>query len=335
MEQIATSMPKEQVVLLLLRCDDVSELLVERCKNLSAMGYLLAISDWQDNDCRSILLPHVSYVMLEVDRLNNQTATLLKPYNCKLVATEANHLIQKSHAQAYGADFYQGLYYLEKKSDTRGKIPLSMHVILALISELNSDGCDTVLEKFFRENPALSLQMLQLVNSAGIGVGKEINSIRHAIMILGRGTIMRWLQVMLYAQDNATEVPSMLMYTALWRAKLMELISTQSDHHGTLAHHDAAFMTGILSLADVLLNETMEEIVASTQLATSISEALLLKTGIAGGLLKLVEALEHARFEEVKTLAHKLNIAIETVATCQQEALWWVNQVADNIQQKN
>lgn len=90
-------------------------------------------------------------------------------------------------------------------------------------------------------------------------------------------------------------------------------------------------MTGMLSLADILLNESMENVIPTMGLSVMIQEALLHKKGIAGMLLKLVEALEQARFDEVKMLAGQLNIDDEIVATCQKEALVWANKVASGI----
>ena len=331
MESIATSLPKEQVVLLITPCDSVSEGLLRRCETLVDMGYLLGINHLAADDSRLMLLPLITYVTQSIHLLSNQLVQLLKDCNVKLIATDIDHIKQKEEAERLGAQLFQGGYYLEIKPDSSKKLPLNMQVIIELIAELNTDGCDSTLEKFFRENPTLSLQMLKLVNSAGMGVGKEVNSIRHAIMILGRGQMMRWLQVMLYAQDDTAKVPTVIMYKALWRAELMELLSTQCDHHGSLAHHDAVFMTGMLSLADVLLNDSMEKVVPTMGLSVTIQEALLSRTGLAGMLLKLVEALEQARFDEVATLAEKLHLEIETVATCQKEALVWANQVASKI----
>jgi EAL and modified HD-GYP domain-containing signal transduction protein len=136
---------------------------------------------------------------------------------------------------------------------------------------------------------------------------------------------------MLYVIDSHVKMPTMLLYTVIWRAKFMELMSTQCNHHGSIVHHDAVFITGILSLADMLLNDTMESIVNKMSLAKTIQDALLNRAGLAGGLLALAEALEAAEFESVANYLEKLHTSNGVIMACQNEALVWTNQVLSHM----
>ncbi|WP_167759907.1 EAL and HDOD domain-containing protein [Methylotenera oryzisoli] len=331
MADALTLLPKTQVVLTLVRCDVVSEDLINRCSVLADMGYSLALDDWADKDPRLPLLAYAKFVRINLEHGLQSISDVLVSSTANLIAVETNCLEQRECSENIGVNLYQGYYYLDVRPDATKSLPLSVHVILEVIAELNSDGSDAALERFFRENPVLSVQMLRMVNSAAIGAGREVSSIRHAIMILGRGQMIRWLQVMLYTQRDTANVPTMLMYTALWRAKLMELMSTQCNHHGSTVHHDAVFMTGMLSLADVLLNDSMNSVVAKMSLATSIRDALLNRSGVAGSLLALVEFLELAKFADVEKHASVLGTTIEVIMACQNEALIWVDQIASSL----
>lgn len=332
MNEVNATLPMDRIVFELDECEFILPALLNRLSALSSSGYCLATGTQATSDQLATLIPYMAFVNVNInDDDSYRLIQALRSPSLNILATDVNDDKDKSRADLLSIKFLQGRYYQGMKVNLNKELPLSVHTILEVIAELNSDGCDARLEGFFRENPALSLQMLKMVNSAAIGAGKEISSIRHAIMILGRGQIMRWLQVMLYVIDSHVKMPTMLLYTVIWRAKFMELMSTQCNHHGSIVHHDAVFITGILSLADMLLNETMESIVIKMSLAKTIQDALLNRTGLAGDLLALAEALEAAEFERVANYSEKLHTSKGVIMACQNEALIWTHQVLSHM----
>lgn len=330
--EVNATLPLDRIVFELDECEFILPALLNRLSALSSSGCCLAIGTQATSDQLAKLIPYMAFVKVNInDDDSYRLIQALRSPSLNILATDVNDDNDKSRADLLSIKFLQGRYYQGMKVNLNKELPLSVHIILEVIAELNSDGCDARLERFFRENPALSLQMLKMVNSAAIGAGKEISSIRHAIMILGRGQIMRWLQVMLYVIDSHVKMPTMLLYTVIWRAKFMELMSTQCNHHGSIVHHDAVFITGILSLADMLLNDTMESIVIKMSLAKTIQDALLNRTGLAGDLLALAEALEAAKFELVANYSEKLHTSNSVIMACQNEALIWTNQVLSHM----
>lgn len=332
MNEVNATLPLDRIVFELDECEFILPALLNRLSALSSSGYCLAIGTQATSDQLATLIPYVAFVKVNInDDDSYRLIQVLRSPSLNILATDVNDDNDKSRADLLSIKFLRGRYYQGMKVNLNKELSLSVHIILEVIAELNSDGCDARLERFFRENPALSLQMLKMVNSAAIGAGKEISSIRHAIMILGRGQIMRWLQVLLYVIDSHVKMPTMLLYTVIWRAKFMELMSTQCNHHGSIVHHDAVFITGILSLADMLLNDTMESIVIKMSLAKTIQDALLNRTGLAGDLLALAEALEAAKFERVANYKEKLHTSNSVIMACQNEALIWTNQVLSHM----
>ncbi|MDP3211800.1 EAL and HDOD domain-containing protein [Methylotenera sp.] len=332
MNEVNATLPLDRIVFELDECEFILPALLNRLSALSSSGYCLATGTQATSDQLATLIPYMAFVKVNInDDDSYRLIQALRSPSLNILATDVNDHKDKSRADLLSIKFLQGRYYQGMKVNLNKELPLSVHTILEVIAELNSDGCDARLEGFFRENPALSLQMLKMVNSAAIGAGKEISSIRHAIMILGRGQIMRWLQVMLYVIDSHVKMPTMLLYTVIWRAKFMELMSTQCNHHGSIVHHDAVFITGILSLADMLLNETIESIVIKMSLAKTIQDALLNRTGLAGDLLALAEALEAAEFERVANYSEKLHTSKGVIMACQNEALIWTHQVLSHM----
>jgi len=92
------------------------------------------------------------------------------------------------------------------------------------------------------------------------------------------------------------------------------------------AWHDQAFMTGILSLLDVLLEMPMTEVIAHLRLPDDVRGALLERSGRLGLFLSLVEALE--RTDDVRVaelLANGDACSPGELAALQIAALNWSN----------
>lgn len=80
--------------------------------------------------------------------------------------------------------------------------------MLALVA----DDADTgKLEAIFRQEPKLSYSLLRLVNSAAIAPRNPITSFAQAINLLGRRQLQRWLQLLVYADPNNSQLPNPLL----------------------------------------------------------------------------------------------------------------------------
>jgi EAL and modified HD-GYP domain-containing signal transduction protein len=133
-----------------------------------------------------------------------------------------------------------------------------------------------------------------------MGLRSPIESLSHAVKILGRRQLQRWLQVLLFANQTATDFPSPLLQMAAARGKLLELLAEKSARDKHL--HDRAFMTGILSLLDTLLEMPMSEVIGQIHLPDDVRAALLNRNGRLGRLLLIIEALERTDDAEVASL---------------------------------
>ena len=71
--------------------------------------------------------------------------------------------------------------------------------LLRLLALLSRDADTSAVEKALKQEPALTLNLLRLTNSAGGGMITRITSLSHAIAILGRRQLTRWLQLLLYS----------------------------------------------------------------------------------------------------------------------------------------
>jgi c-di-GMP-related signal transduction protein len=164
--------------------------------------------------------------------------------------------------------------------------------LLRLMTMLQEDADIRRIEDVFKQNPALSLNLLRLANSAAMGRRQPLRSVANAIVVLGRRQLQRWLLLLMLATADQGQVSRpALLHLAATRGKMMELLMLQD--YPALA--DGAFVAGIVSVMDALLGQTMQQVVDALGLAEDMRRALLQRGGPIGTMLSVVEALEGDR----------------------------------------
>jgi c-di-GMP-related signal transduction protein len=159
-----------------------------------------------------------------------------------------------------------------------------------LLALLARDAEIVELEAELKRNPNVVVQLLRLVNSSAFGLGRNIASLREAIIATGTRQIARWAQLLLYADGGDLPWRSdPLVQLAGTRSRFMELAARwlrPSDEEFA----DAAFMTGIFSLVHVVLGTTPAESLDKLGLARHIRDAIVEHSGPMGILLRIAEA---------------------------------------------
>ncbi len=186
-----------------------------------------------------------------------------------------------------GFDWFSGDYPYDPVLATDGGDGSSRKRILTLLGLLARDADSRELETQLKQDPALSFNLLKLVNSAAFAVSTQITSFNQAISVLGRRQLQRWLQLLLYARQQPDGLPNLLLPLAARRGAQLEALC--KDGGGERDDCDLAFMAGVFSLLDRLLQMPMRDIVAELHLPDHVSEALLHRTGTLGRWLRLAE----------------------------------------------
>lgn len=197
-------------------------------------------------------------------------------------------------------------------------------LLLKLLAQITHDAETREIEATLKHDPQLSVQLLRLVNSVAFSPTTRINSFAHAITLLGRRQLQRWLQLLLYASQTAGGETNPLMASAALRAALMEGLCKAIG--GDRATQDEAFMVGMFSLLEALFAQPLATIIEPLRLVADISAALLQHKGRLGDLLTLVEAAEKGP-EAVGPALKQARINNETWCKAQIEALRWALQI--------
>lgn len=335
MSDIISLLPSKHVVLEIKETTTLTADFMQRCSELKQKGYQFALDNVVAmNEKVEQLLPLVSVVkvnVLEVEK--NELSKLVAELNrwpVLLLALRVETREQESNCMKLGFQMFQGFYFakpevLSVKRADPGKLSL-----LKLLTLVMGDNDIEEIEKEFKHQPGLSYNLMRMVNSVASGLPQKINSIKHAIMIMGRKQLQRWVQLLLYTADQSNEnMSNALMQTAAARGKLMELIATAERPHDK-NHQERAFMVGILSLLNVLLGIEMQKIVDKLEIPDDMSQALLNREGRLGQELKLIEANEKGDVAVIQLILAELGfLSLSDLADIEIQAIGWANRISE------
>jgi EAL and modified HD-GYP domain-containing signal transduction protein len=323
-------LPRNQVVIELLETIVIDDAVISRCRDLKAMGFCLALDDvLRLGDDIKPLLGVVDVIKLDLTQIAPVELPALvkefKKYPVKLLAEKVEDREQASACMEMGFDLFQGYYFARPEMLSGKRADPSKMVLLRILTLMLSGAENDKIA--FKEHPTLSYNLLRMVNSAGNNLAVKISSLSHGLMVLGRRALQRWVQLLLYASKEGTTV-SPLMQLAATRAKLMELIARQIRERD-LDYADRAFMVGMLSLLDVLMDEPLHDIVGRMSLQEEIEAALLQRNGDLGDLLTLCGEIESGDTGAVQKRLHsRPTLNADALNGAQLEALGWANSIA-------
>jgi c-di-GMP-related signal transduction protein len=328
-------LPKERVVIELLEMIMADEEVVERCRSLKALGFTLALDDHVYSPSFHSIYELVDIVKLDIlETPGDQIpaiVTKLREWPLKLLAEKVETAEQYAKCRDLGFDLFQGYYFARPVLLKQNKVDVGKLTMLQLMEQIMAESEITEIEETFKQNPGLTYNLLRLVNSVAIGLRVRIKTLRHALTVLGLEQLKRWISLALYASQESDGAQSPLLEIAAMRGKLMELLVKSLPAQATKEDADRAFMTGVLSLIDVLLEVSMEELVEKLNLVDDVRAALLQRSGELGNLLLLAEKLERAEFSGVNQHLESFGINLNHLLAAQIETIAWSDRLSASL----
>jgi EAL and modified HD-GYP domain-containing signal transduction protein len=145
-----------------------------------------------------------------------------------------------------------------------------------------------------------------------------VDSIPHAIRLVGRDALSRWVLIMLVATvGSRSPVAHEAVVEAMVRGRFCETVTAQ----GASGDPAARFLVGLLSRMDRLLGLPMEQVLERLPVSQDVRAALLEGTGPHAAILALADAYENADWTLVEILAADLQLP-----SLYGEAVAWANE---------
>ncbi len=327
MSSFSTLLPPENVVIEVLETVRITPEILARLQELKEIGYRFALDDFQYLPESEPLLPLATYVKLDVLAHTPEDLAKLvraiRKYPVKLVAEKVETPEQFRHCRALDFDYFQGYYFARPENIVTRVINPTHATVLQLMEKVRKDAGIEQLELLFKKDVALTFKLLRYINSAGFGLSCEVQSIRHAVSILGMQPLYRWLSLLLVTAGTGPTSPT-LARTAITRGRLCELLGKECLSR---ADQDNLFIVGVFSLLPALLEITMEQLLDRVVIPDSFADALLHRSGIYGPFLDLVVSVEGGDLERIENLTGVLMLSAGTVNEAHLRALTWVEQL--------
>jgi EAL and modified HD-GYP domain-containing signal transduction protein len=332
LSDIPELLPADRTVLEILETVTITQEIVARCRQLRSLGFSFALDDVvRVDESYTPILPFIDIIKIDLvgtpaDRLPGLLAAARRP-GLALLAEKVDNSDQADQCEALGFDFFQGYFFARPVVLAGRRTDPSRRLLLHLLQQVMAIRPNSEIELTLKQAPELSYKLMRLVNSVGMGLRNPIQSLAHALVVLGQRQLQRWLQVLLFAHPSSGAFPSPLLTLAATRGKLMELLA---DHaRGNSELRDQAFMTGILSLVDALLGLPMTEILTQINVGDEVRNALLNRSGRVGSLLQIVEALEGDDIGALeRLLATVPSCTMSDLTAAQIAAMAWANDIA-------
>jgi c-di-GMP-related signal transduction protein len=252
-----------------------------------------------------------------------RTYAALRTSNVRMVGRPVTTWADFDACALLGLDAFVGKLHLTPRPGTEGQgLNPSQTIILQLMQMVQANADVAQLESMLKRDAALSYKLLRYINSAGFGAGREVQSLKQAIQLLGYQPMYRWLTLLLATASTSGFSP-VLLETAVVRGRLAELLGQKA-----LGKADAEniFVAGMFSLLDRLLGLPMKEVLETIQLSEEVVRALLTRGGKYGPYLALAEACE-LNSNLVSSLAAAVNLTPEDVNKAHLSALAWTQNV--------
>ncbi len=328
-------LPKEQVVLEILEDVEITGAVVARCRDLKRKGFRIALDDHRYGPEFEPLYPLID--IIKVDLLQHEPGTLaeavapLKRLPVTLLAEKVETYDQFRECAELGFELFQGYFFAKPVVLKQKRVDIAGSALLRLLQKLMDDADIGEIEEIYRQNPNLTYNLLKLVNSVSMGLSVRITSLRHAISLLGRRQLIRWTQLAMYARGSATTGGETLLELSAMRGRLMELLVIQrSGEVPDPEYHERAFMTGVLSLIDVVFDVPMELVLSHITLSDDVRLALLYRNGELGALLHIAELIERSNFTAAVPYIEHLGISSESLLNAQVAAIRWISELGES-----
>jgi c-di-GMP-related signal transduction protein len=194
-----------------------------------------------------------------------------------------------------------------------------------LLQEINQPDLDfDAVELIIKREVALSLKLLRYINSAAIGLRRRIESVKHALLMLGERGVRQWASLVVMA-DIGSDRPTELMVNAAVRARLCELIAIRGKFRQR--RHDL-FMLGLFSLVDAAVGRPLTELlkelpIAEDIIAEDIKDALCGRKSELPPVYEAVLGYERGDWQTVQQLVSALGVSEALLPSLFREAVAW------------
>jgi len=319
-------LPAERVILKIPSYINVTDEVIAGTERLANAGFKLALDNYLQHPALQPLASMASIIDINVEKLAiNEIRDHLKILKKLHPIILADHVKDHDHydiCHDVGVDYIQG-YFLNRPRIVKGEsLESNQMSIINLLSTLYNPDTDTdAVVDIISKDIALSYKILQLMNSAFFSRPSKIDSIQHAIVMLGRKQLCTWASMM--ALSGMDSKPREQVRISMIRARSCELLAEKAK----LKSADSFFTVGMFSSLDLLMDRSLEDLITPLPLADEVIAALLNREGELGDAINCTLAQEEGDWMNIRFA----NLSTEELSDVNIEAINWAEDVLNSI----
>jgi c-di-GMP-related signal transduction protein len=287
------------------------------------------LDDFAMNDPRAPLTDLADIIKVDLQSTSAADAAVMVkkygPWRCRMLAEKVETQEEFKAAKQAGFLYFQGYFFRRPELLATHEIPANRMNYIRMLKEVSQRELNVrALENLVKSEASLCYRLLRYLNSAAFGFAAEIQSVRHALSILGEREVRRWIRLVATlgaGQGKTTD----LVLSALVRARFCELLSPKIQHG-----ESDFFLFGMLSLMDTILEIPMQQVLDNIPIDQESKTVLLGKPGRLRPFYQLMLAQESGEWHAVSDLSSQLHLQESDVANSYWQALQWAHEVSSS-----
>ena len=320
----------EKVVIEILEDVKISPSLIKACRILHEKGYTLALDDYDFDPKWRVLMPYVDILKVDVTQVSlleiSRKVREVENFNKILLAEKVETAQQFEQLKLLNFTLFQGYFFARPELLKRKKISTSERGIIELIEQSSQATIDfTRVNDIIETDPGLTYKLLRYINSPIYGCSQEITSLKHALAFIGESELQKFISLLAISNLSKNK-PSEILRLSLARAKFCEQISLYRQDN---ENPPKAFLTGLLSLIDGILDNELEQVLNMLPIHSDIKAAIRQEDNRLFHYLRLAVALEQGDWMAAVKYQTLLNIGEKACQNAHKQAFDWADNLLD------
>jgi len=326
LQGLADSLPTDKVVIELLETATPNDRLLAKVQQMKQRGYRIALDDFTLDPRWQPFLPYIDIIKFDWRTSSEEEIRRFidghRNIKLQYLAEKVEDLAEFEAAMAMGCHFFQGYFFSRPEVVQQKTLNASQLTLMRLLKEVNKEEPDLDrIERLLSSDVSLSYKLLRYVNNMRYGAGKPITSFRQAAVFLGNRELRRFVSLVTTTSVGEHKSPE-LYHMCLVRARFCELLSL---HRPQWTNPSEAFLCGLFSLLEALLDQSFEHLLQDVPVSAAIVQALVHNRGELAFYLAFIRDYEEANWPRIAKRAEKMGLNEAEVARLYLEANQWAN----------
>ncbi|ENO00242.1 MULTISPECIES: HDOD domain-containing protein [Pseudoalteromonas] len=324
-------LPCKDVVIELLETIEPTDDNYQLCRELFHKNYKLALDDFVYNEQWERFLKFIKLVKFDIAQtplsdIAEIVEKLKQHKKIKILAEKIETQADYHQAHKMGFDYFQGYFFAKPTMHEQQDIDYNYAVVVAIYAQVMKPSPDIKqISTLFEADAALAYKLMRLINSGVFPIQSKISSIKQALVYLGHERLKKFVSLIVTAH-TAGKKPAELMQVCVVRARFCELIAKQVSK--SLAGE--AFLTGLFSLLDAILDQPMSLLVEKLPFPDDIKAALLNEKNTLYYILNVVQAYETGSWWTLEKAVILLNVKSDVLPGLYNQAVDWADNYKNN-----